>query len=217
MSSYTQLKTDIPSYMLDDSAEMAAMLDTFIDLAELRLSRDLLILAFDTTTTGTLANGTNTLARPSDIIQTNYIHWVNASGERVLLLKKAREWIFDYWPNASTTGAPAYYAELDTTQYIIAPTPGASENGQTYTIGYKQRLAALTSDNPTNWLTTNAYDALLYASCVEAATWKQDEELLQRFIGLYTQAASRVNNEFTRTLRDDLRPAPHVAVVNDGA
>lgn len=214
-TSYTQLKADIPAWLQNESDELTAQLDRVIDLAEARLSRDLMIRAYDHVVTGNFVAGTETITRPADIIQPNYIRWQNASGTWTSLLKKQREWLFDYWPTPSDTGTPVYYGDLDNTNFLIAPTP---DDTYAYEIGYRRRLPALSASNETNWLTDYAEDALLFACLVEASAFTIEPAQLQSFAGLYQNAVARVNNEFTRTLRDDLRTAPlAVTVQNDGA
>ena len=43
MPNYNTLVTDIKNYMEDDGTEFSAAIDTFIDITELKLSRDLVL------------------------------------------------------------------------------------------------------------------------------------------------------------------------------
>ena len=87
--------------------------------------------------------------------------------------------IRDYTPNASTTGETKYYALFDDNTFILAPTPASDYS---FELHYKYRPASLTagSDSGTTWLSTNAPDAMLYGTLVEAATFlKIPEEIGQ--------------------------------------
>ena len=83
----------------------------------------------------------------------------------------------DYTPNPATTGLPKYYAVFDENTFILAPTP---DSNYTFELHYKHRPASLTAgaDSGTTWVSTNAPDALLYGTLVEAATFlKVPEEV----------------------------------------
>ena len=87
--------------------------------------------------------------------------------------------IRDYTPNASTTGETKYYALFDDNTFILAPTPASDYS---FELHYKYRPASLTAgaDSGTTWLSTNAPDAMLYGTLVEAATFlKVPEEIGQ--------------------------------------
>ena len=74
---------------------------------------------------------------------------------------------------------------FDDTTFILGPTP---DSNYSFELHYKYRPNSLTagSDSGTTWLSTNAPDALLYGTLVEAATFlKSPEEIPgyeQRFI-----------------------------------
>ena len=212
-TTYSQLKTNIPDWMNDSSAELSAQLDKCIDLAELRLSRDLQVTAFDTKATGSFSSGSPTISKPTTAVTIRYLRFNDGSGTRTTLERKTPEYCFQYWPTATTTtSTPRFYAETTATQIYIAGTPSSALG---YEIGYTRRLTALATGNPTNWLTDNAEDALLYAACLVAAIYTDDQEQIQRFADLYKMAVLAVNNEHSRTLRDDYRTAPRVLTVEN--
>jgi hypothetical protein len=111
----------------------------------------------------------------------------------------------DYTPNPATTGLPKYYAVFDENTFILAPTP---DSNYTFELHYKHRPASLTAgaDSGTTWLSTNAPDALLYGTLVEAATFlKVPEEVAQyeqRFVSA-TAALKRLGEGYGA--RDEFR------------
>lgn len=213
---YSTLKTDIQSRLQDSSTELAAYLDEAIQLAELRLSRDLKVTAFDTTSTGAFTSSNPKFSKPSDLVTTRYIRYRTTSTRPwVTLERKTLEFCFEFFPDENSTATdPKYYSEFDDSNYYVVGIP-ASTYG--YEIGYTRRLPALSTStgSNTNWLTINAADALLYAACIECASFRQNERQIQEYAGLYSNAVQAINNEHTRTLRDDLRPADNITRVEN--
>ena len=111
---------------------------------------------------------------PSDFLAPLSLAVISSSVYTYLYLKHV-SFIRDYTPNASTTGAPIYYGLFDSSTFILAPTPDAN---YTFELHYKYRPASLTagSDSGTTWLSTDAPDALLYGSLVEASAFIKTPE-----------------------------------------
>lgn len=191
MSTYTKLVADIKDFMEDDGSEFSDAVDTFIDLAELKLSRDLAVPAFRKRQTGTLTSSDPFLTLPTDLVTLEYFQ-LNNSNVRTSLLLKSDEFMQEFWPNRTSTGTPKYYAYFDNSTIYVAPTPSANTPVE---ISYRRRLDALSSSNTSNWLTTDAYDALLYACLIEASHYNRNDKLLQYHSGLYQKAVQDVNKE----------------------
>ena len=191
MSTYTKLVADIKDFMEDDGSEFSDAVDTFIDLAELKLSRDLAVPAFRKRQTGTLTSSDPFLTLPTDLVTLEYFQ-LNNSNVRTSLLLKSDDFMQEFWPNRTSTGTPKYYAYFDNSTIYVAPTPSANTPVE---ISYRRRLDALASSNTSNWLTTDAYDALLYACLIEASHYNRNDKLLQYHSGLYQKAVQDVNKE----------------------
>ena len=133
---------------------------------------------------------------------------------KVILQKKEASFLTEYWPNASSTGVPKYYASFDEDTFILAPAPNANS---TFELHYVYRPASLTAagDSGTTWLSTNAPDAMLYGSLVEDSIFmKQDPNDLQYFETRFQDAILKLKN-FNEGLGtrdqyryDKLRPQP---------
>ena len=88
----------------------------------------------------------------------------------------------------ATTGTPLYYAVFGDDSFILAPTP---DSNYTFEIHYKYRPASLTAgaSGGTTWLSTNARNAMLYGSLMEAGTFlKMPLPELQLFEGRFQEA-----------------------------
>ena len=66
----------------------------------------------------------------------NYVN-VIVSGERQFLEIKPLEYVQEYWPNASITSTPRYFANFNDTTLYVAPTPDAE---YTIELGYQGRI-----------------------------------------------------------------------------
>ena len=148
-----------------------------------RILKNVEMPVFRKNQTGQVASGNIYLKTPDDFLS-SYSLAVSSSSNYSYLLFKHVSFIRDYSPNPATTGVPKYYALFDDENFIMAP---ASDDTYTVELHYKYRPASLSAgaDSGTTWLSTNAPDALLYGSLVEAATFLKipDETALyqQRF------------------------------------
>ena len=178
---YATLKTAIQNYCETAETTFVATLPTFIQEAEERILKNVEMPVFRRNQTGTIASGNIYLQTPDDFLSP-YSLAVSSNDAYSYLLFKHVSFIRDYSPNPATTGVPKYYALFDDDSFIMAP---ASNGTYTVELHYKYRPASLSAgaDSGTTWLSTNAPDALLYGSLVEAATFlKTPEE-----IALYQQ------------------------------
>jgi hypothetical protein len=115
------------------------------------------------------------------------LSFVNSSSENVFLLQKDVNYLQEFHPNPSSTGTPRFYASFDVNNFIIAPTPNSNFNVEVH---YYYRPASLTTDDSgSTWISTNAPDALLYATLIEAYTFmKGENDLLQLYTARFTEA-----------------------------
>jgi len=189
---YSTLVQNIKDFMEDDGTEFSNEIDTFIDLTELKLSRELRIPAFRQRQTSALTQDDPFLTMPSDMDSLENLQVIPSAATRALLLLRSDEFLMEYWPDRTATGTPIYYSYFDDNTIYVAPTPPSNMNVE---ISYRRRLPALSSSNTTNWLTDNASDALLYGSLVEACNFNRNYTLQERYLALYTNAVSSVNEE----------------------
>ena len=199
MTTYAELVQNIKDFMEDDGTEFSNEIDKFIDLAELRISRDVITPEFKRKVTSAFSANDPFLTMPTDLVTLEHLHVIN-SNVRTLLLLKSDEFITEYWPNRTATGVPKYYTYFDTSTIYVAPTPSSNLSLE---LSYKRRLPALSSSNTSNWTSINAADALLYACLIEASVFNRNYNLQDRYTAMYQQAVKAINNEQSNKLSSD--------------
>ena len=199
MTTYAELVQNIKDFMEDDGTEFSNEIDKFIDLAELRISRDVITPEFKRKVTSAFTANDPFLTMPTDLVTLEHLQVIN-SNVRTLLLLKSDEFITEYWPNRTSTGVPKYYTYFDTSTIYVAPTPSSNLSIE---LSYKRRLPALSSSNTSNWTRINAADSLLYACLIEASVFNRNYNLQDRYTAMYQQAVKAINNEQSNKLSSD--------------
>ena len=202
---YTTLKTAIQDYMESSETTFTNNLSVFIKEAEERILKNVQIPVFRKNTTGNGSTGNTYLATPSDYLTPLSLAVIDGDSNYTYLLLKQVTFIRDYTPAAATTGIPLYYAEFDDNTFILAPTPSSDF---TFELHYVYRPQSITaSSDGTSWLGTNAPDAMLYGSLVEAATFlKLDPPQIQMLETRFGNAINSLKAMFeTLGNRDEYR------------
>ena len=164
---YSTLKSAIYAFTEDDSDEVVANIDIIIANGTEMVVRDLDLSIFNTTVTGTLTSGTQTLSKPNDVLTIKSMRFTDSGdGNKVKrLYQRSQDYCEEYWPVATSTGLPKYYSDERDTQITIVPTPNAA---YAYSMRYLARPAALSDSNTANWISRNLGDLLLYACLIQA-------------------------------------------------
>ena len=202
---YTTLKTGIQDYMESSETTFTNNLPVFIKEAEERILKNVQIPVFRKNSTGSGTSGNTYLATPSDFLTSLSLAVIDSDSNYNYLLLKQVTFIRDYTPAAATTGEPLYYGVFDDNTFILAPTPSSDF---TFELHYVYRPQSITaSSDGTSWLGTNAPDALLYGSLVEAATFlKLDPPQIQLFEARFVSAVNSLKAMFeTLGNRDEYR------------
>jgi hypothetical protein len=200
--SYTTLSSDILTWMENNTTELQAVIPTIISNAELRLSRDLRVYGFKTSTTGNFTIGVNTVTRPTDILEVANFSYVNSSGAIAVLKRATLEYIYEAYPTSSTS-PPSKYSLRDLSTFVIGPNPDAP---YVWTLSYYQKPVSLSAAKPTNWFTSYAYDALQAASFADAARYVLDDRqsnLIAVWEQTYQNRVAAINDLDSRFERDD--------------
>ena len=186
----TTLKQSIQDWTQNSETTFVNELDFIIKNAEERIFKVVDLDYFRKNVTGGLTTGNKFLQKPTDYLATFSLSYVKDSAN-VFLLQKDVNFIQEFTPNPTTTGSPRFYSSFDVDNFIVAPTPDADYVAELH---YYYRPNSLTLDaNSTTWISTNAPDALLYGSLVEAYTFmKGESDLLQLYTARFTEAMSRL-------------------------
>ena len=200
---YSSLKTDIQTWAENTGTDFNAQLDTFIGNTQERLSRDIDPVGFNQNVTSSMSVGDRFITLPSAIepMLINYFNII-VSGNRQFLEIKPIEYLQEYWPNASITSTPVYFANFDDNTLYVAPTP---DSAYTMELGYQGRINPLSNTNTTNWYTENAPDALLYGSLSEANLFTKNMEDYNIYNKKYVESVTAINNEARRRRRTDYK------------
>lgn len=172
MTDYNTLALAIPRWMNSDEIELVDELPSIVRSAEERLSRDLQHRALYAETAGTVYAGQSALSIPDDLIGVRRLAIFDA-GEAVVLRRRTISFLDEFAPRIAVVGRPKYYAVKTPGAWRLARTPDAN---YPFELLYKRRLVGLSPQNPTNWFSENAYDALLHAACARAASFLHDDE-----------------------------------------
>jgi len=193
---YDSLLVDLRRYLergftLQDDPYVYEQLPRLVTFAERRIARDLKIQGFIVAATTTFTNGTSTYQKP-DRWRDTISMTINNGGQLDPIYTRSYEYCRNYWPDATDTGVPEFYADYDYTHWLIVPTPNATYTAE---ILYYQLPQLLDSSNQTNWLTEYAPNLLLYAALLEATPFLKNDERIATWQNYYQAAANALNKE----------------------
>ena len=190
---YSTLKSAIENYADNTETTFVANLDNFIKAAEQRILNSIDLQYFRKNVTGTVTSGNQFLQVPTDYLASFSLSVVDSSNKE-FLLEKDVNYIQSVNPNSSTTGVPKYYAYFDINNFILAPTPSANAVAELH---YFYRPASLTAagDSGTTWLSTNAPNAMLYGSLVEAYIYMKGEpDVMKSYTDRFMESLVRLKD-----------------------
>lgn len=198
MTTYAALRADIVNWTNNESTELAAVLDTIIRLAELRIYRELDLRIYRYSATSVTEPGNIYLLLPADCLVVRALRLSSAEH----LQNRDETFLREFWPNPVTTARPRYYGQWDEATLILAPTP---DQAYPVAIVYTRQPTGLSATTTTTWLSLNAYDLLLQASLLEAASFLEGvtKERMDMYQQRYADAAQRVQAQDARNRGDD--------------
>jgi len=191
---YDQLKTAIQDYTQNTETSFVNNLPVFIRVAEERILKNVQLTLFRKNATANMTASNQYLAAPSDFLAPFSLSYTDGDGNKDFLEYKDVNFVQEFNPDASTTGAPRYYAYFDVSSFLIGPTPDSSYAVELH---YFYRPASLTlgSGSSTTWLSTNAEVALLYGCLIEAYTYmKGDQDLMGEYEKRFAEAVISLKN-----------------------
>ena len=191
---YDQLKTAIQDYTQNSETSFVNNLPVFIRVAEERILKNVQLTLFRKNATGNMTASNQYLAAPSDFLAPFSLSYTDGDGNKDFLEYKDVNFVQEFNPDATTTGAPRYYAYFDVSSFLIGPTPNES---YVVELHYFYRPASLTSGagSGTTWLSTNAEVALLYGCLIEAYTYMKGEaDVMQEYEKRFAEAVISLKN-----------------------
>jgi hypothetical protein len=191
---YDDLILEIQDVCENTNSEFVGNLPRFVHRAQDQLQRDLGLDFWRDYYIDTLSAASYTRQPEWLIVRSIYLPASNK-----FLLKRDLDYVRMYGGSA---GVPKVWAEDQTTDtantILIAPSPSPSVSAR---IEYMKRLAALTSLNPSNWLTLNVGDLLLLLCLANAFNYEVSPERAGAVMQLYQSILPGTLNE----LRDSER------------
>jgi len=197
LQTFTDLKTSIGRWL--HRGDLASVAPDLITLAEARIyqgSADsqmptdpLRLSSMEAVATGTVSG--DTIPMPDGLIEIRKIQVGDDGPEARVLDYADRDRITDL---RRYPGCPKAYT-LDTQDITLGPAP---DGEYPYRLVYFQRFPALSADNATNWLLTNAPNVYLYGSLIEAAPYLNNDARLTTWYRLFAAALQAVQSQDNR-------------------
>ncbi len=141
-------------------------IDDFINIAQARLIRLLRIPPFEAEATILFIND-NELPIPQDYLENRYISVSTSDGD-IQLERKNFAFVDE---RAHVTGTPQYFSRKGGS-FFVAPTPSDITGADIF---YIAALQPLVVDTDSNWLVTDAPEALLYGALTELHLFTKDQ------------------------------------------
>lgn len=210
---YFGLVNDIQQYMQNSSLSLTNEIPRFISNAQQAIALDLKSIEDRVTVDFNLVIGQQIVPKLQDYKNLSTFYIFTASPATPLIyniltpLKSASlDYCYIYSPNQSVLAQPLYIAEADVYNFLITPTPDKEYPAR---IIYYQLPLALSELTPTNTLTNNAYNLLLYRCLLEAIPYEKADERT-KYDQLYSETLTKYQREeqmrktsgfFTRSLQ----------------
>jgi len=210
---YSELTQAIQDYTENQETSFVSLIPTFVQQAEQRIFRTVMIPELRKNVTGTLTSGNQYLARPSDFLSVLSLAVVDGSGDYSYLLDKDVNFIREAYPSSSTQGLPKYYgifdgdvfsggSETGSGNFILGPTP---DSGYTVELHYYYDPPSIVTSGE-SWLGQNADTVLLYGSLIEAYTYMKGEpDVMSQYMSRYQEALKELSTIDAKTKRDNYR------------
>lgn len=193
---FTSLQADIQKNLERGESAVTdptvfAQIPRLINAAERKLAQDLKLLGqievFSAAPpAGGLQASNPVVAKPDRWRQTVSMGYGAGTGNNTYtpLNGRAYEYLLMYWPDATATEAPQFYADVDLQHWWIAPTPDAAYPLRA--VLYMQP-PLLGDDQQTNFWSDYCSNALLYGALIEAEAFIKEDQRIPLWKELWAQ------------------------------
>ena len=187
---YDSLTSTVLQYLERKDAAVVNAIPTFITLAEFEIAEQIKTLGQLQIVESTMTSDNPVLQKPARWRKTVSMN-VTVDGKKQPVLLRKYEYLKNYWPDATQTDVPLYYADTDWDHWYLAPTPSTDF---TFEVLYYERISPLSSTNQTNWLTQNAPNAMLFGTLLQAMPFLKNDQR-QIFQQKYTESLQSLKAE----------------------
>lgn len=181
LTTYSGLVSTVSSYLA--RSDLDSIIPTFVELAQLRMTRDLRTREMLKVATTTATDSTVEL--PSDFLEMREIHF---QGNPPITLEYESPDKFFRDMLTTTSGLPYYYTII-AYELQFAPAPDSS---QTLQMLYYAQPTFISSTVSSNLYLANYPDALLYATLAEAEPYLMNDSRIQTWASMYDRAIQNV-------------------------
>jgi hypothetical protein len=195
---YDSLVADVSSYLERTDTATLEKIPTFIMLAEQIIASQIKFLGNLTPMQSTMTATQSVIDKPARWHKTVSMNVVVAGKRQPVLLRKY-EYLREYWPDATQTDVPAYYADYDYTHWLVAPTPAQN---YVFEVLYYERVQPLDSSNQTNWFTIYAPQAMLYGSLMQAMPFLKNDSRMPMWQANYDAIMQTLKQEDVQRIGD---------------
>lgn len=187
---YDSLTSTVLQYLERKDKAVVDAVPTFITLAEFEIAEQVKTLGQLQVVESTMTADNPLLQKPARWRKTVSMN-VSVGGKKRPVLLRKYEYLKNYWPDASQSDVPEYYADTDWDHWYLAPTP---DDDYAFEVLYYERISPLSSTNQTNWLTQNAPNAMLFGTLLQAMPFlKNDQRTI--FQQKYTESLQALKGE----------------------
>ncbi len=183
ISQYSELKTAVANWL--NRSDLTSRIPEFISMAEDYCAQTLRIRAMESSSDLTI--NAQTVSLPTRYVETIRLY---IDGDPVKKLDYMTP--LDFWERwtSSRTGKPEAFT-IEGENYVFGPAPDSTYTGKCL---FYQRFAAMSADEDTNWILSNARGLLLYRSLVESAPFIGDDTRILTWAGLWDDLEEKVKN-----------------------
>lgn len=187
LANYTDLVTAVQNW--SKRTDLSTLIPDFITLAEQEINGALDIRAQDTYSILSTVASTETVAVPTDIINTRALV-VNSTTPNVVLQYKSPDQLHRDAVYADT-GTPRAFTVIGS-YFYLTPIPDAVYTMECY---YKGRVPSLTSGSPTNYLITTYPDIYLFGTLMKLSEYIKDKDGFAWYQQKFTDAMTAANRQ----------------------
>jgi hypothetical protein len=180
-TNYTSFVSTVESYLA--RTDLTSVIPDFIQMAQLRMSRDLRTEAM--LKVATTSPSDNKVAFPTDFLELREMHF---EGNPPILLEYQSPDLFFRNGQTSLSGRSHYFTMLGT-EFQFAP---SQNSDYTIQILYYAQPTFISSTTATNLYLTYYPDALLYATLAEAEPYLMNDPRIATWSALYDRAIANI-------------------------
>ena len=191
LDTYANLKTEIANYLNRD--DLTSYLDTFIDLAESRMARDLRLREMETIDISTTTvSGTQSYDLPTGYLEMRYVSY--QTDPYTFLTYLAPPDFMRVYNEGVGSGIPSHYTMIGSKIYLGK----MPDSAKVLELGFFKRPTALSSSNTTNDILTYFPDLYLYSALAESEPFLMNDERLKVWASLYKEGIKTANESAQR-------------------